>query len=119
MALSEEWKTAYRIRYGHLEYTVMPFSLTNTSTTFEQLVNDCLKESLDLFCTAYLNDILIYSDTPAQHEDHERKVLITLQANEVLLNTEKCRFHTKTTKYLGLIMSPEGISKNLAKVSAI
>lgn len=95
ITLGEEWKTVLRTRYGHLEFTVMPFSLTNTPATIQHLINDCLKEYLDLFGTTYFNDILIYSDTLAQHVVHIRKVLITLRANRVVLNPEKCEIHTR------------------------
>jgi hypothetical protein len=61
MKKGEEWKTAFRTRYGHYEYTVMPFGLTNAPATCQALVNDVLREHLDIFVIAYLDDILIYS----------------------------------------------------------
>lgn len=115
MTEGEEWKTAFRTSYGHLEYTVMLFGLPNALATFQHFANDCLKEYLDLFCTAYLNDILIYSDNLDVHLIHVRKVLQAVRNNNVLLKPEKCEFHTKRTTYMGLIISPDGISMDPAK----
>jgi len=83
MKEGEEWKTAFRTRYGHFEYTVMPFGLTNAPTTFQALVNDVLREYLDQFTVAYLDDILIYSETEKQHVQHVSKVLKKLEEASV------------------------------------
>ena len=57
----DEWKTAFRTRYGHFEYQVLPFGLTNASATFQAYINQALTEKLDVFCIVYLDDILIYT----------------------------------------------------------
>ena len=62
MKEGEEWKTAFRCRYGHYEYTVMPFGLTNAPATFQALINDTLREYLDDFVVAFLDNILIYTN---------------------------------------------------------
>jgi hypothetical protein len=89
MAKGEEWKTACRTRYGLFEYTIMPFGLTNAPATFQQFINDTLREYLVVFCTAYLDDILIYNDTVKEHTVHVREVLNTLQKAGILLRPEK------------------------------
>jgi len=61
MRVCEEWKTAFRTRYGLFESLVMPFELTNAPATFQAYINDPLQPFLDRFCTAYLDDILIYT----------------------------------------------------------
>lgn len=73
--MGEEWKTAFRTRYGHFEYLVMPFGLTNAPATFQAYINEVLRMYLDEFCVAYMDDILIYSKTLAEHIEHVRKVL--------------------------------------------
>jgi predicted aspartyl protease len=78
MAEGEEWKTAVRTRYGLFESLVMPFGLTNAPTNFQYFINDVLCPYLDVFITAYLDDILIYSDNLKDHRDHVLKVLEAL-----------------------------------------
>jgi len=75
IAEGEEWKTAFRTRYGHFEYNDMPFGLTNAPASFQHFINDKLRGFLDVFCTAYLYEFLIYSDSLAEHRVHMRQVL--------------------------------------------
>ncbi|KAH0603990.1 uncharacterized protein H6S33_007021 [Morchella sextelata] len=70
----------------------MPFGLTNVPATFQHFIKDRVHDYLDMFCTAYLDDILIYSDTVEEHQVHVEKVLEALQRNGVLLKSEKCEF---------------------------
>ncbi|KAH0603285.1 uncharacterized protein H6S33_007607 [Morchella sextelata] len=119
MAEDEEWKTAFRTHYGHFEYTVMPFDLTNEPATFQHFINDGVRDYLDLFCTAYLDDILIYSDTLEEHQVHLEKVLEAPQRNGVLLKPEKCEFHTQSSTYLGLIIEPTVIKMDPKKVDTL
>ncbi|KAH0603205.1 uncharacterized protein H6S33_008209 [Morchella sextelata] len=97
----------------------MPFGLTNASANFQHFINDCVRDYLDMFCTAYLDDILIYSDTFEEHQVHVEKVLEALQRNGVLLKPEKCKFHTQSTTYLGLIIEPNGIRMDPRKVETV
>lgn len=59
LLLAIEWKTAFWAHYGHIEYLVMPFSLTNAPASFQVYTNNCLHEFLDVFCLMYLDDVLI------------------------------------------------------------
>lgn len=70
----DEWKTAFRTRFGHFEYLVMPFGLCNAPATFQHFVNDIFREFLDLYVIVYLDDILIFSSL-ADHCRHVRNVL--------------------------------------------
>ena len=78
MAEGEEWKTAFRCRYGLFEYMVMPFRLCNAPGTFQHYMNDTFREFLDDFLIVYLDDLLIYSDSRKEHKEHIRKVLTRL-----------------------------------------
>lgn len=77
-----EWKTTFRTGYGHFEYTVMLFGLTNAPATFQHFINYCLRNYLYIFFTAYLDDILIYSETLEDHVAHSHRVLEALQKKE-------------------------------------
>ena len=70
-----EWKTAFWTRYGHFEYQVMPVSLTNARGSFQHFINDIIRDFLDIFCTAFLHDILIYSNMLKENKKHMRLVL--------------------------------------------
>ena len=72
MAEEEEWKTAFRIRYRLFESLVMPMGLTNAPAIFQKFINDILWPFLDPFCTVFLDDILIYSDTLEEYRIHVR-----------------------------------------------
>ena len=62
----DEWKTAFKTQYGHFEYQVMPFGLSNVLAIFQGYVNKILAEKLDIFVVIYLDDILIYTKDPRQ-----------------------------------------------------
>jgi hypothetical protein len=75
----DEWKTAFRTRYGHFEYNVMPFGLTNAPAVFQHMMNDIFREHLDDFVVIYLDDILIFSKNEEEHKKHVRLVLEKLR----------------------------------------
>ena len=88
-----EWLTAFRTRYGLFEYNVMPFGMCNAPSSFQEYMNDTLREFLDSFVTAYIDDILIYSETLEEHRKHIRKVLAKLAEAGLHLDINKCEFH--------------------------
>lgn len=119
MAKGEEWKTAFRTRYGLYEYLVMPFGLANAPSSFQNYINDVLREWLDDFVTAYIDDILIYSDNLEDHRRHVRIVLQALREAGLQIDIDKCEFHQSSVKYLGLIIGSDGIKMDPTKVEAI
>ena len=114
-----EEKTAFLTRYGLYEYLVMPFGLCNAPATFQAFINDVLREYLDIFCTAYLDDILVYSNSKEEHVRHIGKVLEKLQQAGLYLDIDKCEFHTTRVKYLGLIITTDGVEMDSKKIDAI
>jgi hypothetical protein len=119
IANGDEWKTAFRCRYGHFEYQVMPFGLMNAPGTFQAFVNDVLREYLDDFVVVYLDDILIYSTNLEEHTAQVKKVLHKLEAAGISLKLEKCAFDQKEVHFLGCVIGVNGISMDPAKVAAI
>jgi len=115
----DEWKTAFRTRYGHYEYLVMPFGLVNAPATFQAYINRALAGLVDLICIVYLDDILIYSTDPAEHTLHVRSVLERLRQWNLYVNEEKCIFHTTSVTFLGFIVSTEGIKMEPERVAAV
>ena len=115
----DEWKTAFNTPLGHFEYLVMPFGLSNAPAVFQALVNDVLRDMLGRFVFVYLDDILIYSRSLQDHQDHVRTVLQRLLENKLFVKTEKCKFHATTTSFLGFIISQGELRMDPAKVSAV
>lgn len=115
---SEEY-TTFRTRYGAYKCKVMPFGLTNGPATYQRYMNDVLFDYLDVFCTAYLDDILIYSDNELEHSAQVRLVLQRLQDAGLQADLKKCEFDVKRTKYLGFIISTDGIEVDPEKVSVV
>ncbi|KAM5346020.1 hypothetical protein ACJ41O_001493 [Fusarium nematophilum] len=114
-----EWKTAFRTKYGLFEYLVMPFGLTNAPAAFQRMINNVLREHLDIFVVCYLDDILIFSDTEEEHTEHVHKVLQTLQNANLLVEPEKSKFHASEVEFLGHIISHNEIRMDPKKLSAV
>ncbi len=115
----DEWKTAFRSRYGHYEYRVMPFGVVNGPATFQGYINSVLREYLDRLCIAYLDDILIYSVDPAQHTNDVRAVLKRLLKHGLFVKLEKCVFRVKEISFLGFLLTTEGVKMEPSRVSTI
>jgi hypothetical protein len=119
MAEGEEWKMAFRTHYGLFESLVMLFGLTNAPASFQQFINDVLWPYLDIFITAYLDNILIYSDNLDEYHIYIQKVLQALSDADLHLKPEKCEFHWQEVKYLGFIISMDGTKMDPMKVTTI
>ena len=96
----DEWKTAFRTRYGHYEYTVMPFRLVNAPATFQAMINMILRDFLDHGVVVYLDNILIYSKNEEEHIALVKKVLAQLEEYDLAVSTTKSMFHVKEVEFL-------------------
>ncbi|KAJ6437992.1 retrovirus polyprotein [Purpureocillium lavendulum] len=121
VAEGDEWKTAFRTRYGLYEWLVTPFGLTGAPATFQRYINHTLREFLDEFCSAYIDDILIYSSgSLADHRKKVKQVLARLRDAGLQIDIDKCEFETTSVKYLGFIVEAgKGIRVDPEKVRAI
>jgi hypothetical protein len=115
----EENKLAFRTRYGLNEPTVMQFGTTNAPADFQGYINKAIREALDDFASAYLDDVLIYSDSEEEHVGHVKWIMQRLLEARLYLKPEKCEFHKETVRYLGLIISTQGISMDEDKVETV
>ena len=115
----DEWKTAFRTRYGHFEYQVMPFGLANAPATFQAYINKALRGLIDVTCVVYLDDILIYSSDPADHWRHVREVLQRLKDYQLYVNLKKCQFATTEVEFLGFVVSTEGVRMDEERIRTI
>ena len=98
---------------------MMSFELINVLTTCQEIINDALREHLNVFVIAYLDDILIYFKTLIEHEQHVRKVLQCLKQRRLLLKFEKCEFHKFEVEFLEFVIETQGIRINSIKFKAI
>ena len=97
----------------------MLFGLANAPSSFQNFINNILHGMLDEFCTAYIDDILIYSNSKKEHQTHIRKVLAALKKAGLQADIDKCEFHVTKISYLGLIISTEGICMDPKKVETL
>ena len=112
-------KTAFRTRYGHFEFKVLPFGLCNAPATFQTLMNNVFQDLIDESVLVYLDDIMIYSKTAEEHEKHIQQVLQRLRDNKLYLNRQKCKFFQTEVDWLGHIVSGQGISVDQSKITAV
>ena len=117
----DEWKTAFRTRFGLWEWLVTPFGLTNAPGTFQRYINSVLAPYLDDFASAYVDDVLVYTDgSLEEHREHVRKVLDKLRGAGLYLDITKSEFEVKKTKYLEFVIKAgKEISMDPSKVEAV
>ena len=119
VASGDEWKTSFRTNEGLFEYLVVPFGLTNAPVAFQGFIQWALWEHLGIFCVAYVDDILIFSCSQEEHDQHVLKVLDSLSKQGLLASVEKCEFDKESLEYLGFIIGKDGIAMHPKKLDMI
>ena len=112
-------KTAFRTRYGHYEFLVMPFGLTNAPAVFMDLMNRVCKPFLDKFVIVFIDDILIYSQSQQDHEQHLKLILELLAREKLYAKFSKCEFWLREVQFLGHVVNDKGIQVDPSKVQAV
>ena len=112
-------KTAFRSRYGHYEYVVMPFEVTNALAIFINYMNRIFRPWLDKFVMVFIDDILIYSKNRDEHADHLRVVLNVLKEHQLYGKLSKCEFWLEEVQFLGHVISEQGIAMDPAKIDTV
>nr|CAH66139.1 H0616A11.3 [Oryza sativa] len=112
-------KTAFTTRYGLFECTVMSFGLTNAPAFFMNLMNKVFMEYLDKFVVVFIDDILIYSKTKEEHEEHLRLALEKLREHQLYAKFSKCEFWLSEVKFLGHVISSGGVAEDPSNVESV
>ena len=112
-------KTAFKTRYGHFEAVVCLEGLTSVPATFQRMIQNVLKDGLDVFCGAYLDDIIVYSKTLKEHREHVRWVLQQLAKYQLIAKMSKCEWGKPEVQFLGFLVSEDGIRITPEHIEAI
>ncbi|GJW11083.1 putative reverse transcriptase domain-containing protein [Tanacetum coccineum] len=110
---------AFRTRYGHFEFQVMPFRLTNAPTVFMDLMNRVCKPYLDKFVIVFIDNILVYSKDEEEHGKHLKIILELLKKERLYAKFLKCDFWLDSVQFLGYVIDRSGVHVDPAKIKAI
>nr|GFB98501.1 putative reverse transcriptase domain-containing protein [Tanacetum cinerariifolium] len=112
-------KTAFRTRYGHYEFQVMLFGLTNAPAVFMDLMNRVCKPYVDKFVIVFIDDILTYSKDEKKYEQHLKAILELLKKEELYAKFSKCEFWFPKVQFLGHVIDKQGIHVDPAKIESV
>ena len=112
-------KTAFRTPFGHFQFKVLCFGLTNAPATFQHAMNHAFSDCIDNFVLVYLDDILVYSKNEEEHLEHLEHVLKVLRRHKYYAKMKKCDFLKAELPFLGHVVSGQGVRVDPRKVEAI
>ena len=112
-------KTAFRTPFGHFQFKVLSFGLTNAPATFQQAMNNVFSDMIGNSVLVYLDDILVYSKSGEQHLQHLEKVLERLRDEKLYAKLSKCSFNQVTVPFLGHVVSTDGVHVDPKKIAAV
>jgi hypothetical protein len=116
MKTNNKWKIAFRTRYGHFKYIIMPFGLTNIPATFQAYVNEILIGLFNIICITFLNDICIYNDLIEKYKKHVRQILDRLRTYGLYYKLFKYEFFVEKITFFKYIIEVAGVSMDFRKI---
>jgi hypothetical protein len=119
MKASNKWKIAFRTRYGHFEFIIMSFNLTNVLATFQAYVNETLTRLFNIIYITFLDDICIYSDLIEKYKKYVRQILDRYRTYGLYCKLFKCKFFIKKITFFKYIMEVAGVSIDPRKIQII
>ena len=114
----DEWKTAFKTKFGLYERLVMPMGLSEAPGTFVHLMHHVLRPYIGVFVVVYFDDILVFSKTMKEHINHVKSVLQTLRKESLYENLKKCTFGVDKVVFLGFVVSSKGVHVDESKIEA-
>jgi hypothetical protein len=119
MTEEDEFKTAFKTHHGHYQFRVMLFGLTNAPSTFQCLMNYVFAPFTRKLILVFMDDILIYTKTLAEHVQHLKQVFQVLMEHKLYIKSSKCAFAQSQIEYLGHIISQNGVATDPTKIDAM
>jgi Reverse transcriptase (RNA-dependent DNA polymerase) len=117
---NDRWKAAFTTEFGLFEPNIMFFGLCNSPATFQAYMNRTFQQEINEgWMVIYMDDILIFSTTMAEHRERTRRVLMKIQKEYLFLKPEKCTFDAEEVEYLGMIIRPGQVAMDTAKTKGI
>ena len=116
----DEWKAGFTTHIGSYELTVMYFGLTNSSATFQTMMNDLFRDMVNQGNMAmFIDDIIVATDMEEGHNEIVEEVLRRLEENDLFVKPEKCRWKVKEVEFLGVVIRPGGVRMQKEKVDRV
>jgi len=116
----DEWKAAFTMPEGLFEPTVMFFRLTNSSATFQAIMNKLLRDLINMGKVAvFIDDVIVGTETEEGHNELVAEVIRRLEENDLYVKPEKCKWKVKEVEFLGVVIGLEGIKMEKEKVKGV
>ena len=116
----DEWKAAFTTPEGSFEPTVMFFGLTNSSATFQAMMNELLRDLINTGKVAvFIDDVIVGTEKEEGHDELVAEVIKRLEENDLYVKPEKCKWSVREVEFLGVVIGPEGIKMEEGKVKGV
>ena len=116
----DEWKATFTMPEGSFELTVMFFGLTNSLATFQAMINELLRDLINIGKVAvFINDMIVGTETEKGHDDIVIEVIRRLEENDLYVKPEKCKWKVREVGFLGVVIGPDEIKMEEKKVKEV